>query len=73
MYLQDKLLQEKNHVQKHAWRFEDGTAVEMEWDMYKPGIGNTVTVTTGAADPSRMLPARHRASLQCRAGLTRAV
>ncbi len=45
------MLPEKSHVQKHAWRFEDGTAVEMEWDMYKPGIGNTVTVTTGDPPP----------------------
>ena len=47
VYINDKQLETKKHIQKHAWHFEDGTAVEVEWDMYKPTIGNAVTVTTG--------------------------
>ena len=48
VYINEKQLAEtKKHIQRHAWHFEDGTSVEVEWDMYKPTIGNTVTVTTG--------------------------
>ena len=30
--MNDKELTPKKKKQKHAWRFEDGSAVEMSWD-----------------------------------------
>ncbi len=45
--LQGKVLKEKKTAQHHAWRFENGAYIETVWDKYKPGLGNTVTVTTG--------------------------
>ena len=47
--MQDKPLAEKTRAQRHAWRFDDGTAVEMEWDRFRPSLGNSVVVTTGRA------------------------
>ncbi|BDA51370.1 hypothetical protein COCOBI_18-2470 [Coccomyxa sp. Obi] len=44
--LQGKVLKEKKAPQHHAWRFENGAYIETVWDKYKPGLGNTVTVTT---------------------------
>lgn len=49
VYINNKQLQEKKKVQKHAWRFEDGSDVEMSWNLYMPGIGNAVVMQTGAA------------------------
>lgn len=45
--LQGKVLKEKKAAQHHAWRFENGAYIETVWDKYKPGLGNTVTITTG--------------------------
>ena len=45
--LQGKVLKEKKAPQHHAWRFENGAYIETVWDKYKPGLGNTVVVTTG--------------------------
>ena len=45
--LQGKELKEKKAPQHHAWRFENGAYIETVWDKYKPGLGNTVIVTTG--------------------------
>lgn len=47
--MNDRQLPEKKKVQRHAWRFEDGTNVEMSWDMFQPGVGNAVLVESGAA------------------------
>ncbi|CAL8466272.1 g5808 [Coccomyxa elongata] len=44
--LQGKVLKEKKVPQHHAWRFENGAYIETVWDKYKPGLGNTVIVTT---------------------------
>ncbi|KAK9902757.1 hypothetical protein WJX75_005073 [Coccomyxa subellipsoidea] len=44
--LQGKVLKEKKAAQHHAWRFENGAYIETVWDKYKPGLGNTVTITT---------------------------
>lgn len=49
VYINNKQLQEKKKVQKHAWRFEDGSDVEMSWNLYMPGVGNAVVMQTGAA------------------------
>ena len=47
VYINDKELSPRKKKQKHAWRFEDGSAVEMSWDPYTPGIGNAIVVATG--------------------------
>ncbi|CAL8463363.1 g2897 [Coccomyxa elongata] len=46
VYINSKQLQEKKKVQKHAWRFEDGSDVEMSWNLYMPGVGNAVVMQT---------------------------
>lgn len=51
VYLNDKELAPKKKKQHHAWRFDDGSTVEMSWDVYTPGIGNTVVVATGEPPP----------------------
>lgn len=45
--LQDKQLRPKKAPQHHAWRFESGAYIEITWDQYKAGLGNTVTIQTG--------------------------
>ena len=45
--LQGKQLKPKKAAQHHAWRFESGAYIEVTWDQYKAGLGNTVTVQTG--------------------------
>ena len=45
--LQDKQLKPRKAAQHHAWRFESGAYIEVTWDQYKAGLGNTVTVQTG--------------------------
>ena len=47
VFVNDKELVQKHKKQKHAWRFEDGSAVEMAWDEYTPGVGNAIVVSTG--------------------------
>lgn len=47
MFVNDKELTPKKKTQHHAWRFDDGSAVEMAWNMYTPGVGNAVAVATG--------------------------
>ena len=49
VFLNDKELVPKKKKQHHAWRFDDGSTVEMSWDMFTPEIGNTVVVATGEA------------------------
>ncbi len=56
MYINNKQLQEKKKVQKHAWRFEDGSDVEMSWNLYMPGVGNAVVMQTGASYASANVP-----------------
>ena len=48
MFVNEKQLVEKKKIQRHAWRFEDGSDVEMSWNLYMPGVGNAVVVQTGA-------------------------
>ncbi len=55
MYVNEKQLMEKKKVQRHAWRFEDGSDVEMSWNLYMPGVGNAVVVQTGATPNSANL------------------
>ena len=55
VFVQDKPLAEKTRAQRHAWRFDDGTAVEMEWDRFRPTLGNSVIVTTGMLSNSTVL------------------
>ena len=52
MYINDKELSPRKKKQKHAWRFEDGSAVEMSWDPYTPGIGNAVVMASGETELS---------------------
>ena len=47
VFLNDKELVPRKKKQHHAWRFDDGSTVEMSWDMFTPEIGNTVVVETG--------------------------
>ena len=47
VFVNDKELTPKKKTQHHAWRFDDGSAVEMAWNMYTPGVGNAVVVATG--------------------------
>lgn len=47
--LQGKQLKPRKAAQHHAWRFESGAYIEVTWDQYKAGLGNTVTVQTGAS------------------------
>jgi hypothetical protein len=49
--LQGKPLRVKKPPQHHAWRFENGAYVEVTWDRFKPGLGNTVVILTGALLP----------------------
>ena len=49
--LQGKQLRPRKAPQHHAWRFENGAYIEVTWDQYKAGLGNTVTVQTGAPLP----------------------
>ena len=50
VFVNEKQLPEKKKIQRHAWRFEDGSDVEMSWNLYMPGVGNAVIVQTGAPD-----------------------
>ena len=59
--LQGKPLKAKKLAQHHAWRFEDGAYVEVVWDQYKAGLGNTVVVQTGPRTLHPPLPARMHA------------
>ena len=61
--LQGKQLKPRKAAQHHAWRFESGAYIEVTWDQYKAGLGNTVTVQTGAP-----LPHSCRALHLCPAG-----
>ena len=47
--LQDKQLKAKKAPQHHAWRFQSGAYIEITWDQFKAGLGNTVTVQTGTS------------------------
>ena len=47
VFLNDKELVPRRKKQHHAWRFDDGSTVEMSWDTFTPEIGNTVVVETG--------------------------
>ena len=49
VFLNDKELVPRKKKQHHAWRFDDGSTVEMSWDTFTPEIGNTVIVETGRA------------------------
>ena len=62
VFLNDKELVPKKKKQHHAWRFDDGSTVEMSWDMFTPEIGNTVVVATGEAplQVTSFTPARNR-------------
>lgn len=45
--LQGKALKPRKAPQHHAWRFESGAYIEVTWDQYKAGLGNTVSIQTG--------------------------
>ena len=66
VYINDKELSPRKKKQKHAWRFEDGSAVEMSWDPYTPGIGNAIVVATGWSWALLFVPAcLHVLDLTC--------
>ena len=62
VFLNDKELVPKKKKQHHAWRFDDGSTVEMSWDTFTPEIGNTVIVATGEAplQVTNFIPARQQ-------------
>ena len=48
VYKQGQALKPRKTAQHHAWRFDDGSYIEIIWELYKPGLGNTIEVETGA-------------------------
>ena len=40
---------EGENEQEHRWQGDDGKSFRMAWQLYRPGYGNTVELTTGAA------------------------
>ena len=49
VYKQGRPLKARKTAQHHAWRFDDGAYIEIIWELYKPGLGNTIEIETGAA------------------------
>ena len=49
VYKQGHPLKPRKSAQHHAWRFDDGAYIEIIWELYKPGLGNTIEIETGAA------------------------
>ena len=47
------MMPEGENEQEHRWQGEDGKAFRMMWQLYRPGYGNTVELTTGARSCSR--------------------
>jgi hypothetical protein len=45
---QGRTLKVKNTAKHYAWRFDDGAYIQTTWERYKPGLGNTVIIETGA-------------------------
>ena len=56
---QGRTLKVKNMAKRYAWRFDDGAYIQTTWERYKPGLGNTVTIETGASptDEGSLSPA----------------
>ena len=48
VYKQGRPLKPRKTAQHHAWRFDDGAYIEIIWELYKPGLGNTIEIETGA-------------------------
>ena len=64
VYKQGRLLKPRKTAQHHAWRFDDGAYIEIIWELYKPGLGNTIEIETGETpgmqgpdSPAYQLPA----------------
>ena len=39
---------EGENEQEHRWQGEDSKSFNMVWQLYRPGYGNAVELTTGA-------------------------
>lgn len=39
---------EGENEQEHRWQCEDSNSFNMVWQLYRPGYGNAVELTTGA-------------------------
>ena len=55
MYKQGRLLKPRKTAQHHAWRFDDGAYIEIIWELYKPGLGNTIEIETGVLSSSLVI------------------
>jgi hypothetical protein len=41
------IMPEGENEQEHRWQGEDGKSFRMMWQLFRPGYGNTVELTTG--------------------------
>jgi len=41
------MMPEGENEQEHRWQGEDGKSFRMMWQLFRPGYGNTVELTTG--------------------------
>ena len=48
---------EGENEQEHRWQGEDGKSFNMVWQLYRPGYGNAVELTTGAQLRQVLAPA----------------
>jgi len=55
VYKQGQPLKPRKTAQHHAWRFDDGAYIEIIWELYKPGLGNTIEIETGVLAASLVI------------------
>ena len=55
VYKQGRALKPRKTAQHHAWRFDDGAYIEIIWELYKPGLGNTIEIETGLLSTSLVI------------------
>ncbi len=49
------MMPEGENEQEHRWQGEDGKSFRMMWQLFRPGYGNTVELTTGGRPCGRPL------------------
>ena len=62
VYKQGRALKPRKTAQHHAWRFDDGSYIEIIWELYKPGLGNTIEIETGANKVECLSKPKHQVS-----------
>ncbi len=49
------MMPEGENEQEHRWQGEDGKSFRMMWQLFRPGYGNTVELTTGGRSCNHLL------------------